>query len=261
MSSETACYLYCVCPARHEFCVPAAGIAEAPVLTYEKEDLVAIWSEVSLDEFCGKTADERLKDLAWVAPRAGQHESVIEEILRQGPVLPTRFATLFRSIRTLDEFLAQRHDCIALFFARLGRKREWAVKGLFDQRVARTAHITEIPAHDSPGAWYLHRKRDESLSSTERARRFREICRSAAMELQQTAEGFQERKIPDYLSPETGIRMIFNWAFLLSPDNEAKFGACIDRLDSEHLRDGLVLRLSGPWPPYSFAPALMESDE
>lgn len=261
MSSETACYLYCVCPSRHEFRVPAAGIADAPVLAHQKEDLVAIWSEVVLDEFCGEAAEERMKDLAWVAPRAAQHESVIEEILRQGPVLPTRFATLFRSIETLEAHLAQRHDCIALFFARLGRKREWAVKGLLDQRAVRRVDGAEIAAGDSPGARYLHHKRSESVTSTNRAQRLREICRSAALELQHAAEGFQERRIPPYLSPETGIRLIFNWAFLLSPDNEAKFGACVNRLDSEHARDGLSLRLSGPWPPYSFAPAYMEYEE
>ena len=45
-------------------------------------------------------------DLAWVAPRVCRHEAVIEEAMRQSPVLPARFATLFQTIASLAQFLS-----------------------------------------------------------------------------------------------------------------------------------------------------------
>jgi len=52
-----------------------------------------------------------------------------------------------------------------------------------------------------------------------------------------------------------GAEVILNWAFLLARRAVDEFQAKLDRLNRE-VFSGLALTLSGPWPPYSFAPDL-----
>jgi hypothetical protein len=47
-----------------------------------------------------------------------------------------------------------------------------------------------------------------------------------------------------------------NWAFLLSPATIEDFRVRLDRFNSGEAFPGLMLTLTGPWPPYSFAPDL-----
>jgi hypothetical protein len=50
--------------------------------------------------------------------------------------------------------------------------------------------------------------------------------------------------------------MVLNWAFLVPRKAVADFRTRIEQANAEHDRQGLVFQLSGPWPPYSFCPAL-----
>jgi hypothetical protein len=50
--------------------------------------------------------------------------------------------------------------------------------------------------------------------------------------------------------------VVLNWACLLPQGATAAFRARIDQLNMDHSTTGLVLELSGPWPPYRFVPPL-----
>ena len=54
---------------------------------------------------------------------------------------------------------------------------------------------------------------------------------------------------------EPGAR-ILNWAFLVPRGAAEDFGVRVQRINAAHVEEGLVLELSGPWPPYSFCPSL-----
>ena len=77
------------------------------------------------------------RSLTWLGPRVCRHEYVIEHIMSQAPVLPARFATLFSSLDSLEQFLVEHRVAIAGFFTELGEKQEWAVKGLLGSSPAR----------------------------------------------------------------------------------------------------------------------------
>src|ERR1035441_10314340 len=99
---ETAYYLYCLAPREWDIKPSIAGVGEdRPVSFQACEGISAVFSEVELGEFCGDSAEARLRDLAWLGPRVCRHEAVIDQVLCHGPVLPARFATLFTSVDSL----------------------------------------------------------------------------------------------------------------------------------------------------------------
>ena len=53
--------------------------------------------------------------------------------------------------------------------------------------------------------------------------------------------------------------MIFNRAFLLRRDNITDFQAHVKRFDTDCREQGITVELSGPWPPYSFCPSMVET--
>ncbi len=217
----------------------------------------AVWNEVGLDDFCHETAEARLGDLAWVGPRGLRHERVIEEAMRFGPVLPARFATLFTSVASLGGLIAGQQEVITRFFDSLGRAREWSVKGRLDREKARERILAESApaAPASPGARYLQQMRLRGEADRAVGGWLSGVCRHAAARLQESAQEFRERPVRITASPD-GAEVVADWAFLVLPEGESAFAGRLEAL-AEEVRDrGLHYSLSGPWPAYSFAPAL-----
>ena len=262
--SEIAYYLYCLGPSERLPPIAAAGVDERRgVFLWSCGDIGAVLSEVSLEEFCGEAAEARLQDLTWLGPRVGRHETVVEEAMRHSPVLPARFATLYASIGSLQEFVLQHRTAIAAFFSGIGDQQEWAVKGLLVRARAREAMRSASRSAGeaatpsaSPGALYFQRKRIETGLNKQLNLWLQEGCQRAAAELRALAGGFRERKVLGQGGAEEGAEVVLNWAFLLPLAGVADFRRRVARLNSEHVSRGLSLWLTGPWPPYSFVPAL-----
>jgi hypothetical protein len=244
---ETAYYLYCMAPPGG-----ALEFAQAGVFVEDAGAARAVLSEVRREEFCGESAEERLQDLAWLAPRVSWHEAVVERVMEQSPVLPAPFATLFESLESVRGFLLGSRDPIAGFFRDLGGKREWSVKGMLDRTVT-SENLTPALGEQSPGIKYLAAKRSQAASKEARSQWLRAVCEQAAGELRQQAPAFRERRVWKAGGPSDAI---FNWAFLLPAGEEGDFRQRIARLDERHGPLGLNFVVTGPWPPYSFAPAL-----
>ncbi len=255
-TADTAYYLYCLTPSGE-----GLDLNEAGVFVLACDGIGAVLSETRREEFCGEGAEARLEDLAWLAPRAFRHEAVVEHVMGQSPVLPARFATLFSSLDSLRRFILEYRDAITRYFEQLGDQREWAVKGLLDRTLARE-RSTEAPDRppgpltDSPGQSYLHKKRTAAKAVEQTSQWLRAACENAAAELEQQASAFRERQLWNGSDSDAPAEVILNWAFLVPGGAEADFRRLVTRLDEQHRASGLSFALSGPWPPYSFAPAL-----
>jgi hypothetical protein len=256
---EQACYLYCLTPSGRGVQVAAAGVdGRHPVLVRDCGGIGAVFSEVELEEFVGQAAEARLQDLAWLGPRVCRHEAVIEQAMSRASVLPARFATLFSSLDSLEQFILEHREAVAGFFADLGDKQEWAVKGLLDRAAAmeRLSHPATTAEERSPGARYFEQKRLKAQAEREFSQRLKEFCRRAAMVLGAYAGGFRERKVLTPVAEGSEAEVVLNWAFLLPPGAIEDFRTTLERLNDGEAFPGLMLALTGPWPPYSFVPDL-----
>lgn len=262
--SEIAYYLYCLTPSGCGAQVSATGVdGQRPVSVRACGEIGAVLGEVELEEFCGESAEARLQDLAWLGPRVCRHEAVVEEVMSRVPVLPARFATLFTSFDSLKQAVLGHREAITGFFAQLGDKQEWAVKGLLNRADAleRLASSGQPAAEEralatSPGARYFQEKRIKAQLERDFNLRLKEFCRRAAAALGAHAGGFRERSVLVPATTGTDAEVILNWAFLLSPAALEDFRVRLERFNDDEAFPGLVLALTGPWPPYSFAPDL-----
>lgn len=257
----TARYVYGFVPSGYGAEISSPGIdGSADVSTLPLGEIAAVVSPVAVEDLTDAEGGDRALDLDWVAPRALRHEQVVEEVMERSPILPLTFGVIFSSEEVLTEAVAPHRRRIAEFLDYIADKQEWAVKVYADPRKIREylAETGESRGRlpESPGARYLQEKRllrdleqraaDARSDAAERIRR--ELAPAA---IAQKSLRLSSREL-------TGRQedMLLSAAFLEQADDVERFTERVQRLAEEYRPKGFTIEATGPWPPYSFCPAL-----
>jgi len=261
---EQALYLFCLARGGLVPQLDVEGLADdSPLLLEDFSDVIGVVCEVPVNEFSGPAAEAKLRDLAWVGPRAIRHDRVIEQAMGYSPVLPARFGTLFSSREALDRLVKRNISEIIRFFDHVTGKDEWAVKALVsraelrdrlfgEKRAGRQESLASLP----PGARYFKEKQILAEVEKEVGRWLKEATNVVGHRLTECAADWRKRDIVLSTQEGTGRETVVNWAFLVDRRLLGDFEARIDAANREYREHGLLFELSGPWPPYSFAPPL-----
>ena len=86
--------------------------------------------------------------------------------------------------------------------------------------------------------------------------RVKDIINDAVTELTQCSSDRRKREVLFRTHEGSEKETVGNWAFLVDRGNAEDFRNRIFRANAENTSNGLFFDLSGPWPPYSFAPTL-----
>ena len=262
-------YLFCFAHSHRLPLLETHGLDDRYAVTRKVfKEIVAVYSRVSLEDFCGPSAETRLQDLAWVGPRACRHEEVIEQVMRHSPVFPTRFGTIFSSTQRLEQLLKIHYGTIFQFLEQTHDKEEMALKGFVDRDQAKKALITATLAEEaerlaelSPGMRYLQKKQALSGAEKDLNRRLKAVLEAIWNDLKNSAHDFRERKVLSREATGLEVDMVLNWAFLIARDTKEDFRNRVNQTQNDQTRLGLTFEFSGPWPPYSFCPTLTMNDE
>ena len=264
-------YLFCLARLSRLPTLPLEGRGldgRSPLEVGGFQDLAAVWSPVPVADFCGPAAEGRLLDLAWIGPRILRHQEVVAGVMRHSPVLPVRFGTIFASLANLEKMLQRHSDTIAGFLERLTDQEEWAVKGMVDRpgakeklfslQLAREAESLEAL---SPGKRYFEEQRLRAGCDQELQRWLQKVCREVWTDLRDYAVEVREGRLLSREATGSNKDMVLNWAFLVPGKAVPDFRARVQAANARYADWGLGLESSGPWPPYSFTPALAPEPE
>ena len=258
-----AVYLYCFADAR--LLPPLEGIGidgERPVFQFVYNEVAAVVSTVSAEEFSSPEAEAGLHDLAWIGPRACLHQEVIARVMRGSPALPARFGTIFHSLRSLEDRIRTHYGAIVNFFDRMVGREEWGVKVMWDRLKTHEELFTAMLADNaqrlssSPGTRYFQEQKIRDEVEKKLHRRLKETCDKVALGLEGiVSESYARKVLPGMATGDNG-EMICNWAVLIAREDLPKLQEHISRGNESYASLGLVFELTGPWPPYSFCPFL-----
>ena len=254
-------YLYCLvrsarrpAPGRVSGGVPGAG----PLRALEAGG--GLWLAVAdvPDAEYGEAAIARgLQQLEWVSRRAMGHEAVVEAFLGAAAVLPMQLFTMFTSdARALDHVRRDRRR-IDRILARVAGHVEWGLRLTFDEASARRqverAHRAPA-AGERSGASYLARKRD--LRDVGRAQIARARAEATRLYRHLAAHASDARRRTSTEAAAPGSRLLLDAAYLVPAKRAAAFRQALRRGARTLDAAGIVVSLTGPWPPYNFiAPA------
>lgn len=261
---STGIYLFCLTSENPLPEVTGPGIdGEHPLLVEDIGNVAAIFSEVNLEDFTGPEAQARMEDLAWIGPRALRHEEVIMAVMEQVPVLPVRFGTVFSSFEAMKEPLRRHWDTWSMFFRDTAGKKEWSLRAYMDRPQVRSQIMAVRLAAEkeqldglSPGKRYFLEQKIKGAVEREVTSWLKGIGEDILSKVQKVSSSFSERRL---LSREvTGMddEMFFHGAFLVPDRSVDVLQGLTGEWNRHHETQGLSLELSGPWPPYHFAPVL-----
>jgi hypothetical protein len=260
MATAEAWWVYCVVPAHRELPAGLVGLAGGTPTAVESGPLAAVASPVPLDEFGEGPLREHLNDIDWLERMARTHESVLEQMLRGGPVVPVRVCTIYSSEDQVRAMLAERAAAFEDTLARVEGRAEWGVKALVD-RAKLESHAVEAGALEAEasagagggaGAAYIARKRLATKVRDESERLILDTVRQAHSKLAGHAADAvvlpaQNRELSGHVG-----EMVLNGAYLVTEADHELFTSLVHELDARYDDAGFTLELSGPWPPYNF---------
>jgi hypothetical protein len=221
--------------------------------------VAAVASRVGLDRFDpsrlqGNTAE----DVRWLSQIAARHDDIIRRASAAATVLPLRLGTLFQSLASLRNTLVRQQMRISALLDRLDDRREWTAK-LYRETFPdgdTSLHAVPPPPHFPLGARtgteYLARKRSQLED--------RQAARAAGQQTVHAIQGRLAAKAEDWRTIRTlskqltgrSEEMLSNSAFLVHRAAQESWLAEAERARQDVRSGGLLLELSGPWPPYHF---------
>ncbi|SMC71100.1 Gas vesicle synthesis protein GvpL/GvpF [Desulfocicer vacuolatum DSM 3385] len=260
MEKKKAVYLYCVTRA-NKFNAPGiTGIdANTPVCFEHLENFVAVYNIIPLNTFVGTSAEENMKNIDWIGPRAMRHENVIERMMQESSVYPARFATLFSSMENLRETLHLKSGLISRFLNQTQHKCEYSLKGFINRKqllefLIKTKFKQEKKQLDglSPGKKYFAQHQFNKKVETGINQWIKRRCGIFLDHLTKRNPEVSPRELFTEKTEKNNLEMMFNLAFLIHNDSKSAFLQEISQAEKEFSQTGISLVVSGPWAPYSF---------
>ncbi|MFI5611956.1 GvpL/GvpF family gas vesicle protein [Amycolatopsis sp. NPDC051903] len=224
------------------------GVAGEPPRVVEAGGLAAVVGDVPLTSFGEEALHRNLEDLDWLAAVARAHDTVIANLVDRAPVVPIRLATVYHDDASVRAVLEQRAADFERTLRHVSGRVEWGVKAFLDTE-------PEPAAAASPGkgagAAYLARRRNALAAREKREQRAAEEVRRLHTALAELAADActhppQSRELAGEAGP-----MVLNGAYLVDAGQAGRFAEAVDSCGRESA--ALSVRLTGPWPPYSFS--------
>lgn len=257
-------YLFCLMPAEPLPEIAGKGIdGEHPLIIEVIGNVAVVFSEIDPEDFSGPESRKKMEDLGWVAARALSHEEVVLSAMKHGPVLPVRFGTVFSSLAAAAEPLRQRRDVLEKYFRDTASKQEWTLKGYVDRprararmTAARLAAEKEQLAGLSPGKRYFLEQKIKGAVDKDMAIWLKEMARDILRVVREVSAGFSECRLQSQDVTGRDEEMFFHGALLVADESAKDLPGITNEWNTCQKNQGLQIELSGPWPPYHFAPAL-----
>ncbi len=221
--------------------VPAGprGLGSVRVLAVG-DGLWAAVADAPADRFSEAAIRTVLLSVEKVSTAALAHEAVVRFFFRRRAVIPLKMFTIYASDERASGDLRPRAAHFSRLLGRLEGRQEWGVA--LDPAAPPSAATHRPP---SSGREYLQ-TRGRAIASAAR----RSSAHAAETMMRALSPGTADRRL-DAREPTPGGPAV-TAAFLVERGRLAAWRTRTARLRARLEGDGWSLRLTGPWPPYSF---------
>ncbi|HSN68720.1 MAG TPA: GvpL/GvpF family gas vesicle protein [Thermoanaerobaculia bacterium] len=250
-------YLYAIAPRGALVAPDLEGVdGRHDFVVIEEGEVAALAGRVDAEEFSQEAIDARASDLDWIGQIGWRHQQVVAAAREQADAIPLGAFSLFSSEDALRAHLRDRHAALRGVLETIRGREEWTLQVDFEgdkweAAVARRSPTLAALAAETEGApagkaYLLRRKADEAKKNAAREARdavVREL-ESRVSEALRAPVIVELRPRPGGTVPQINI--------LLEKKRSPEIGALAGRLETEYAPDGVELRVTGPWPPYTF---------
>jgi len=251
-------YLYCVADAGESVSLGGIGIEGTEVYTMSYRDICAVVHNCPAEPY--KSDDQEVVKV-WVLT----HQKVIDAAWEKwGTILPLGFDTIITATAESDaeentrNWLKEDYEGLKKKMEKVRGKAEYGVQVFWDPKViaqSLTETTPEIKKLDeemkskSKGLAYMYRQKLENLLKGEMEAKADECFKDF---YSRTKKHVDDIRVEKTKKADEGSQMIMNLSCLVYVDKYKELG---EELDEINKMEGLSVRFTGPWPPYSFVSA------
>lgn len=244
-------YLYCIAEGGAPASLGRIGIEGKEVYSVPFKDLSAVVHDCPAEPYMSENQE---KMVSW----AVTHQNVVEEAWKGSrTVIPVRFGTIVKGqLDGLNGWLNDNYESLRKDIERFRDKEEYGVQVFWNTDMIAERLIETIPElkglkmeteGTQGGAAYMHKqlfdKKLRQEMESEAGLRFKELC-------YRIKERVEELNIEKTKETSRSAEMLMNLSCLIHRERAMDL---IEELDIINRMDNFTIRLTGPWPPYSFA--------
>lgn len=259
--ADSVHYVYAVVPPATAVAVAPAGIDGQPAELVAGDGVAALVSRVDASVY-GADLDDRVADVAWLAPRATAHDLMLTWASDVGAVVPLPLLSLFRTEAAIRSMLDERRVELRALLDYVGRGREYGVRifriddELRESLASFSAPVAvleaEVTSAPSPGQRYLMSRKLEAMRKDELQRVAADVANAAFETLSSRSIASAQDSLPKPSSGQGGAAVL-NGFFLVAHDRIDDFREAVTGFVRQHDHRGFRVEFTGPWPPYHFA--------
>lgn len=225
------------------------GIGGAPVRLLPVDGFAVLVSELSTETYGADVWRAHAEDPRWLEHVAREHHEVLQRVVEQTDVLPLRLPGIHQDEERLAQVLTEQQQPLG---ESLGAVRGHVELGGQVFLLNRTAG-SESQQPATSGRDYL-RRRSAEAQDREQARLRRQ---TKVLDVHETLAHASTRATvnPPQDAALSGRKepMLLNAAYLVPRYDMEGFIDLAERMHEELAPHGMVLEITGPWPPYNFA--------
>ena len=254
MAEALGRYVYCIIPDTGKKHWGEIGLDGQAVYTIPYKDISALVHDCPLEPYQGD--DEAVKEWVWT------HSQAIDAVWAEaGSVLPMTFDCIIRpvegrtAVETVVAWLQAEYDGFKAKLDELKGKVELGVRifwlgDAITERVVETDDAIgqlrrEMESKPKGMAYFYQQKIEKALKQTLEAKAD-EDYRRYYRQITPYAEDIHVNKAKQ---PAEGKQMLMNLSLLVKRDRVKELGEELEKIEGE---EGVEVRFTGPWPPYSF---------
>jgi len=253
-TDKAAMYIYCVARAESNGVFGPIGLEDKPVYTIVAGDICAVVHDCRPEPYQSEDPETAQN---WVLA----HQRVVsaaEETF--STVLPMSFNMIVHghakddAASNLQSWLAEKHDKFTHFLDKLTGKAEYGVQIFWDRQLVAKALVQKEPK--------LREMRDEALKKPKGlAYMLQQKLAKATREAVETQANFyvedfyarirqcvNEVRVEKLKKADGNEQMLLNLSCLMEKGDSA-LGNVLEEIQET---EGISVRFTGPWPPYSF---------
>jgi Gas vesicle synthesis protein GvpL/GvpF len=246
---DTGLYAFAIMPARPVDLAGVPGIdGVEPLRIVQHGELGLVVSRMRMD-LMADVNEADLSETSALAVLARRHDEVVRKVFDLGPVLPLRFGTVVADEDGAHRLLEHYAAAAGRRLAHLDTHREWGVRLTREEPGpdADTSEQERAERAQMSGTSYLAARRD-ALQRGQRAEQ-----ETAAL-VQRVEDALSEYAVDvAHRGTGSGSGGLADLAYLVPEARQSAFLDAAERLRKEVADEQLLLDLTGPWPPYSFA--------
>ncbi|MBS3814189.1 GvpL/GvpF family gas vesicle protein [Candidatus Bipolaricaulota bacterium] len=250
-------YLYCVAGSREELTLGEIGLGDAEVYTIPSGDLCAVVHECSPEPY---DSDDEEEVKRWVK----SHQRVMDKVMedpRFSGIVPAGFDTIVQAKedRTAREnvslWLKKESNSLLKQLQEVKNREEYGVQIMYDPdwleaKVSKKSEefrsLREKIESKPEGAAYLYEEKLKKLLKEKRGRVKERLLSKFYEMITPTVSRVKQEDNKDRLEEK---KMLLNLSCLVKRAEYEELGAALEDIEE---REGVSVRFTGPWAPFSF---------